>query len=305
MRFFFVTILLFASSAFAEDPAFRAAPLALKPPEGVYIEEVPAIAASPDGEVIYVFNRGQHPLLAFRKNGTFVREIGHGLFEKPHGLRVDSAGAIWTTDIGNHLVIKFSPAGEVEMVFGKKGTGDEGWFDRDYNHLFLNRPSDVAFDEAGNIYIADGGNFRIVKYTPNGDPIAHFGEKGDGPGQFNFPHSLVIDGDGRILVADRENRRIQLFSEDGEFLEEWADIGHPYGLALGAEGRLWMTDARKEELVLLSLTGERLGAFRMSGKSAGRYGFLHGVMPYAEGVLVSDILNWKVEYLSPTASANR
>ena len=290
------------ASAVAETP-LTAEPFGLTPPEGTYIEEVPGVAVSPNGAQVYVFNRGQRALLVFGKNGGFLREIGAGLFDVPHGLRVDEAGNIWTTDTGTHLVLKFSPQGKLMMVLGKKGTASEGWFKRDYNHYFLNKPSDVAFDSAGNIYVADGGNFRVVKFSPQGVVINTFGEKGTEPGQFNFPHSLVIDETGRLLVADRENKRIQLFDESGGFLAAWTNIGYPYMLALAPGGGVWMTDARADMLVRLGTSGQLLQSFGSTGKGTGQYGFLHGVAIFDDALLVSDILNWKVERLSLTGKA--
>jgi len=295
----FLVLLLTVSTAHADELAFEAHAVALEPPQDVYIEETPAIAFSPDGKHFYVFNRGQRALLAFDRKGRFIRKIGHGLFKTPHGLRIDEDGNLWTADTSNHLVIKFSPNGKVLMVLGKKGTGGKGWFDRDYAQIFLNKPSDVAFDADGNIYVADGGNFRIVKYSPTGDVLLTFGEEGAGAGQFNFPHSLVVDAEQRLLIADRENKRIQLFGLDGSYQEEWANIGYPYMLANAEGGGFWMTDARIDRLIKLSRDGEPLGGFGGPGKQRGRYGFLHGVTAIDGDVIVSDILNWKVERLVP------
>ena len=288
------------SAAAVADVALTAQPFNLALPDGAHIEEVPGVAVSPDGGKIYVFNRGKRALLAFQANGEFVREIGTGLFQVPHGLRVDAGGNIWTTDTGSHLVLKFSPQGKLLMVLGKKGTASKGWFERDYNHYFLNKPSDVAFDAAGNVYVADGGNFRVLKFSPDGAVIGDFGEKGTAPGQFNFPHSLVIDQTGRLLVADRENKRVQVFDTAGKYLSAWQDIGYPYMLALAPDGGIWMTDARADKLIQLDLNGKILSSFGGTGKTTGAYGFLHGVAPFEDGLLVSDILNWKVERLSFT-----
>lgn len=281
----------------ASDDGFSPKRVTLDVPEGVYIEETPAFAFSPDGEEFYVFNRGAHALLAFDAGGNFLREIGQGLFEVPHGLRVDEDGNIWTADTGNHLVLKFAPSGEVLMVLGKRGTGGPGWFDRDYNQVFLNKPSDVAFDSDGNIYVADGGNFRIVKYSKTGDMVEFFGEKGSEAGQFNFPHAVLVDAQNRLLVADRENKRIQIFNLDGTYQGEWKDIGYPYMLAQADKDTFWMTDARIDQLVKLSKDGKVLERFGGPGKSLGKYGFLHGVLQHEGSVYVSDILNWKVEQL--------
>ncbi len=292
-----VVLCLMAFPVSATDLAVKVTSLDLEVPANVYVEEVPGVAVSKDGTEVYVFNRGQHALLVFGVDGSYLREIGAGLFSVPHGLRVDGEGNIWTADVGNHLVIKFSPAGKVLMVLGKKNTASKGWFHKDYNQSFLNKPSDVTFDSDGNIYVADGGNFRVVKYSSEGEVVQSFGEEGTGDGQFNFPHSLVIDGQGRLLVADRENKRIQLFDLSGIYKGQWSHVGYPYSLALGSGGALWMTDARKDQVVKLSAEGEVLGTFGKSGKVAGRYGFLHGIVPVEGGLLVSDILNWKVEHL--------
>jgi len=297
IRFLSVLFLL-SMPLSAEDSPFTAQPFDLHLPADSYIEEVPAIATSPDGQFVYVFNRGKRALLAFDVKGTFVREIGAGLFSVPHGLRVDADGNIWTADTGNHVVLKFAPSGKLLMVLGKKGTASAGWFDRDYNHLFFNKPSDIAFDAAGNIFVADGGNFRVLKFSPKGNVLAVFGEKGKGPGQFNFPHSLIVDAEGRLLVSDRENQRIQLFDLTGAYQNEWADVGYPYMLAHAEEGNIWMTDARADKLVKLSPKGEKLKAFGAAGKSVGQYGFLHGITVLGSDLLVSDILNWKVERLT-------
>lgn len=291
------TLPLFA--VHAEDLNFNAKPVQLNVPQGMYIEETPVTAFSPDGKQFYVFNRGAHALLVFDNKGNFKKEIGQGLFGVPHGLRVDADGNIWTADTETHLVLKFAPDGRVLMVLGKKGTGGPGWLDRDYNQIFLNKPSDVAFDKDGNIYVADGGNFRVVKYSKDGDFLGHFGTKGTEKGQFNFPHALIVDENDRLLVADRENQRIQIFDLDGNFKEEWTGIGYPYMLAQGDDGVIWMTDARIDKLVKLSSTGKVLGKYGAPGKSLGKYGFLHGVTPHNGGLYVSDILNWKVEFLQP------
>jgi len=267
-------------------------------PEDVYIEEIPGVALSPNQERLYVFNRGHHPLLAFDRDGQLLDEIGEGLFETPHGLRVDVQGNIWTTDTGNHLVLKFSPEGEVLMVLGKRDTASAGWLDRDYNHVFLNRPSDVAFDHEGNIYVADGGNFRVVVFSAEGDFIRTFGEQGNEAGQFNFPHSILIDNNARLLVGDRENQRIQVFDLDGNYRTEWTEIGYPYGLSSGSNFSIWMTDARSDQLVHLSGSGEVLARYGQPGHGLGQYRFLHGLAPSDHGIYLSDILNWKVEFLS-------
>lgn len=293
------------STGQAEETVWRAEEAGLEMPEGWFLIEVPALlhTSTKSGKpgAVYVLNRGEHALLKFKASGKFDREIGHGLFKSPHGLREDADGNIWTTDVGNHLVLKFTPGGELLRVYGRKDYASEGWFDRDYNYLFFDKPSDVAFDADGNLYVADGGNFRIVKLGPDGNMIKMFGEKGEGEGQFNFPHSVVVKGD-TLYVADRENQRIQLFDLDGNFKEAWTGIGYPYGLVLLPDGGFLMTDARDEKLVTLDANGRVLSRVGEAGKEIGQYSSLHGVtLRPGGGVLVSDIFNWRVTALTPLA----
>lgn len=285
----------------AEDAQWVASNPKLQMPEGWFLIEVPAVlqTSTKTGKPgpIYVLNRSDHALLKFKADGRFDREIGHGLFKSPHGLREDADGNIWTTDSGNHLVLKFSPEGELMRVYGRRDYASPGWFDRDYNYMFLDKPNDVAFDADGNLYVADGGNFRIVKFGPDGNVIKTFGEKGTEEGQFNFPHSVVVKGD-TLYVTDRENRRIQLFDLNGTFKTEWTHVGYPYTLTINPEGGFLMTDARAEKLVWLSEEGEILGSIGEAGKELGQYVSLHGVSPRpGGGLLVSDIFNWRVTAL--------
>src|SRR6516164_390184 len=128
-------------------------------------------------------------------------------------VRVDSEDNIWTTDIGSHVVLKLSPDGKVLLALGRmRIPGDDV--------LHFNQPTDVAWDRDGNIYVADGyGNSRVVKFDRFGNKLPGWGMKGSGPGQFDTPHTIAIDGD-LVYVGDRENTRIQIFDRDGRFLRQ-------------------------------------------------------------------------------------
>ena len=186
----------------------------------------------------------------------------------------------------------------VKTVFGKRGTAGEGWFDRDYNVPMFNKPNDVAFDDQGNIYVADGGNFRIVKFDSDGNMMTTWGTEGSEQGQFNFPHSVLIDKNGRVLVSDRENRRIQIFDQDGGFLDAWTHVGYPYALTNGPDGNIWTTDARAERIVKLDLRGQMLGIFGQPGKGVGEFSSVHSLTFERSGnILVSEIFSWRVQRL--------
>jgi sugar lactone lactonase YvrE len=176
---------------------------------------------------IYVFHRGKHPLMEFDSAGKFVRSIADDLFVTAHTLRVDAEDNIWTTDVGAHVVLKLSPEGRVLLALGRmRMPGDDV--------LHFNQPTDVAFDRDGNLYVTDGeGNSRVLKFDKYGNVLLGWGMKGSGPGQFDLPHSIAIDGD-LVYVGDRENARIQVFDRDGRFLREWK-LGHPFGLCIALE----------------------------------------------------------------------
>jgi len=248
----------------------------------------------------YIFNRGEHQLLEFNKNGDFIREIGHGQFSKPHGLRLDRQGNIWTTDTETHLVQRFAPNGQVTMVIGMKNKASEGWFDRDYNLTLLNSPHDVAIDKSDNIYVVDKGNHRIIKFNPDGLLLKTWGQKGDKAGEFNFAHSIVIDKNDRVLIADRENKRIQLFDLNGNFISQWADLGYPYVLVLSNDS-LWFTDARHERIQQLDFNGKLLQTIQgKKGRNLEQFGFAHGLhVTKQEHLFVTQVLNWSVLLLKP------
>lgn len=149
------------------------------------------------------------------KTGRVLNAWGSNLFCWPHGLNVDRDDNIWVTDVGLHQVFKFAPNGTLLMKLGIAGEPGS-----DSSHF--NQPTDVAVAMDGSFYVADGyGNSRIVKFSASGKFLFQWGRKGNGRGQFQIPHSVDIDGDGNVIVADRENARVQKFDTKGNFLEEW------------------------------------------------------------------------------------
>lgn len=289
-----VLLLLGMSSKAIAGNEYTVKQAELELPESWFFGEVVGIAENKHGHK-FVFNRGQHQLIEFDQHGKFVKEIGHGQFVNPNGLRIDRQGNIWTVDGGTHLVQRFSAIGEVTMVLGMKGKASEGWFDRDYNMVLFNNPEDVGFDKSDNIFVVDRGNHRIVKLDANGLFLKAWGQKGSGEGQFNFAHSVVVDNDDRVLVADRENKRIQLFNLEGKFLEQWPNIGYPYVLALFKD-TIWFTDARFERVTQLDSDGRLLLTIQgEKGRNLGQFGFVHGLHVSADNKLfVTQILNWSV-----------
>tara|TARA_R110002167_G_scaffold204150_1_gene408129 strand:- start:66 stop:1019 length:954 start_codon:yes stop_codon:yes gene_type:complete len=292
-------LILFLSTVW--QPAFagvvdttRTEILDLELPEDWYLGEVAGLEFLESGELV-LFNRGIHPLLIFNKNGEFKREIGLGLFKVPHGLSVDKDGFIWTTDQETHQVLKFDSAGKIHLILGRKDSPGEGWYENGYQLNLFTSPSDVAFDDEGNIYVADGQNYRIVKFDIHGNLVSKWGSKGTDAGLFDFPHSLVIHND-IIYVTDRQNARIQLFKLDGSFITQWEGIGYPYELEIYDPQTMIFTDARSGEIVKINFNGKVIERFGKWGKKESEFGFPHGLAVDKTGtVYVGELLNWRVQ----------
>lgn len=288
-------------SAFQRVPElpYRVSPDFFQFPEASESGESSAVALNSKGH-IFLLQRVNPMLSEFDEEGRFIRSIGKGLFDQPHGLRIDADDNIWTTDVGNHLVLKLSPAGRVRMVLGRKDWGAEA------NWLF-NKPADIAFGKNGEIFVADGyGNSRVVKFDKDGNFIKSWGGFGTAPGQFDLPHSIVIDNQGRVYVADRENQRIQIFDADGNFLREWTGIGYPYGLFITPDQHIWESDGGYDRVLELDTNGKILGAIGRPGHGPGQFAWAHllAVGPDRK-IFVADVLNWRFQVFAPTAPTGK
>jgi len=263
-------------------------------PDDWYLGEVAGLEFLPSGKMV-VFNRGLHPLLIFSETGKFEREIGLGLFKVPHGLFVDKKGYIWTTDQETQQVLKFDLSGKIQLILGRKNSAGTGWFENGYQLTLFNAPSDVALDSDNNIYVADGGNFRIVKFDADGNLLKVWGSKGVEEGLFNFPHSLIIDDKDIIYVTDRQNARIQIFNDEGDFIKQWQNIGYPYELEQLDENTLVFTDARSGEINKIDFNGTVLERFGKWGKKESEFGFPHGLAIDKDMIYVGELLNWRIQ----------
>lgn len=238
---------------------------------------------------VYVFHRGKQPIVVFDQDGKFLRSWGDGMFKTAHGLKIDHQGNVWVTDIGHHLVHKFTPEGKLLMTLGtrdKPGVGKDQF----------NKPADTLVDRDGNIYVADGyGNNRVVKFSRDGRYIKEWGKKGTGPGEFNLPHG-ILEHMGRIVVADRENDRVQAFTPEGQFLSLWKKPGAPFGLIpLGASHWL-LADGRAHVVKVLDTEGNVLGQFGARGMANGEFNLPHGICVDREGaVYVTEIQGHRVQ----------
>ncbi len=348
------SLALYSACAFAQEvPVIRfdSVPDPLKLPNDIHFGEVTGVAVNSKGHV-FVLSRGNSTgpaygaaaaqLLEFDDKGKFVREIGKNLYAWSfgHSVRIDAHDNIWVTDKGSDMVIRFNPQGRVTMVLGRKQEAS----DESTGPLKHPKPplppeagrfrqvTDVTWDPLGNIYISDGYiNSRVAKVDKDGKWLKSFGEPGKGPGQLNTPHNIAADAQGNIYVADRGNRRIQVFDGNGNVKREiridvpvppgaqpaigdMPDVakleasGSPLTMAPGAPWTICITpgptqviytsDAFPGRVYKLSLDGKVLGVLGESGKQPKQFGWIHEIACPSENVLyVGELLNWRVQKL--------
>ncbi len=234
------------------NPYERIEPWADLPPG---LEQWPAVTAvepGPDGS-LYVMHRCfenscagrlEDPIVKYDMYGEPLASWGSGLFVYPHGFHVDREGNVWATDARGegdvgHQVFKFSPEGELLMALGKPGVAGEG-------PDVFNEPTDVVVAPSGEFFVTEGhgaGNDRVIKFTSDGVFIMAWGGTGSGPGEFDRPHAIAMDSRGRLFVGDRSNNRIQVFDQDGRFLEEWRQFGRPSGIYITADDTIYVADS--------------------------------------------------------------
>jgi outer membrane protein assembly factor BamB len=197
-----------------------------------YVEVVGVATDSKDR--VYVFNRGDHPVIVFDQEGKFLTSWGEGLFTRSHGICIGPDDVIYCTDDSGHTVRKFTSDGRLLLTLGTQGVASQtGVIDNDYRTIRqagppFNLPTNLALSPEGEMYVTDGyGNARVHKFSAEGRLLFSWGAPGDGPGQFHLPHGIAVSSDGTVYVADRENSRIQLFSPSGEFLDQWTNVARP------------------------------------------------------------------------------
>jgi DNA-binding beta-propeller fold protein YncE len=241
--------------------------------------------ATDSSERVFVFNRGEHPVIVFNRSGKFLQAWGEGQFVRPHGIWIGRDDAVYLTDDLDHTVRKYTCEGSLLWKLGVSGRGsDTGVRESDYRTITrggppFNQPTNLAIGPDGALYISDGyGNARIHKYSPDGELLFSWGEPGAGPGQFNLPHGIAVDSSGRVLVADRENSRIQFFSAAGDYLHEWTDVVRPCEVFVDPQDNVYVAELGRRAGMFPWLTpdptssGGRISIFHQSGQLLARFG---------------------------------
>jgi DNA-binding beta-propeller fold protein YncE len=217
-------------------------------PDGWSWLEVTAVATD-SRDRAYVFNRGEHPVMIFEPDGSFVTAWGEGIFTRPHGITIGPDDCVYCTDDLDHTVRKFTADGRLLMTLGSSGNpSDTGATSIDFRTIRRAAgpfyfPTNVALSPEGEIYVSDGyGNARVHKFAADGRLLFSWGEPGDRPGQFHVPHGIAVDRTGQVFVADRENSRVQIFTPDGAFVDQLPDIARPCQVAFDAAENLWVAE---------------------------------------------------------------
>jgi len=243
---------------------------------------------------VFIFHRAEPPILVFSPKGEFIRSFGANLFKAAHGMRIDGEDNIWVTDYANHTVTRFDAAGKVTLTLGEKGKpGDDA--------AHFNRPTDIAFAKNGDVFIADGyGNSRMVKFSKTGKFLMTWGKKGKGEGEFNLPHAVRLDSDGLVYVGDRENRRVQIFKQDGTFVRAFGGMS-PYGLFITPDDHLFVADGRANRILKMTREGKVLASWGIAGSKPGDFHLPHGITVAADGaVYVTEVDGKRVQKFVPT-----
>ena len=322
---------LFANPVFAQtkakaqnvpEIAYDSVPNFLKMPAGLYMGEAMGVATNSKGH-LFVYTRSANTrLFEFDQNGSYVREIGEGNygFEFAHSVRVDPQDNVWVVDEGTNMVIKFNPEGRVVMVLGHRpeaiagavATGN-GATPPAETYLF-GRPTDVAWDPQGNIFVSDGyTNHRVVKYDKNGRFLKQVGSErpGSEPSQFNTPHGIAVDGQGNVYVADRANHRMQILDNNLVLRAIYDNIGDSWTVCIspGPHQYLFTSNSNPNgntpgsweitgEIYKMELDGTILGRFGHASKQMGGFQVAHMLdCRNPNEIIVAEIESWRVQKL--------
>jgi NHL repeat len=301
---------------------YESVPNFLKPPAGLYLGEAVGVATNSKGHVFVYMRSANTRLLEFDQNGNYVREIGEGIygFEFAHSVRVDPEDNIWTVDEGTNTVIKFNPAGKVVMVLGRRPEAVAGAVATaagpapPAEKYLFGRPTDVAWDPQGNIFISDGYvNHRVVKYDKNGRFLKQVGSEkaGSEPGQFSTPHGIAVDAQGNVYVADRANNRMQVLDNNLVPKAVYDNIGVSWTVCIspGPHQYLFSSNSNPNgntpgswditgEIYKMELDGTIIGRFGHASKQLGGFQVVHMMdCRNPNEIVVGEIESWRVQKL--------
>jgi len=236
---------------------------------------------------VYVYARGKHPMMVFDRDGRFLYSWGEDMIQMAHGIFIDRSDHVFCTDRGAHCVYQFDSLGNLMLTLGEPGkNGEEG--------QPFNMPTDVAISSNGDIWVSDGyGNRRVHKFSPDGKLLLSWGRQGNQLGQFALPHSVRIDRYGRVWVCDRDNHRIQIFDDNGNYLKELNNLARPDTLFFDPREDVVYIAELDYQVSIYTLEGELInqwGGRKSSNKPGEFLGWPHGIWADSHGDLyVSEV----------------
>jgi DNA-binding beta-propeller fold protein YncE len=241
---------------------------------------------------VFVFCRGEHPVIVFDRDGKFLYSWGEGKIRRAHGIWIGPDDSVYLSDDEGHQVAKYTPEGELILALSTGKASDTGISGIDYRTIKtpagpFNLPTNLALGPKGEMYVSDGyGNCRVHKFSPAGKLLFSWGELGSGPGQFHLPHGIGVDREGIVFVADRENNRLQLFTPEGKFIEEWA-VNRPCEVFLDKDDNVFVAELGWRGGMFPWMTrdpngiGGSVAIFNRKGELQSRFG--GGLNPMAPG----------------------
>jgi DNA-binding beta-propeller fold protein YncE len=215
-------------------------------PEGWSHPDVAAVCTD-SSDNVYLYCRGDHPVMVYDRDGRFIGSWGEGRFSyRTHGMFMTRPDQLLLVDDGGNSVTRHAADGSLLQTFGPAGVPtDTGFSDNKVTRAAgpYNRPTNAAQASSGDVYVSDGyRNARVHRFTDSGELLQSWGQPGTGPGEFLIPHSIWVHDDGRVFVADRENDRLQIFNPEGEYLTEWTDVRRPQDIFIDSEGLVYIAE---------------------------------------------------------------
>jgi DNA-binding beta-propeller fold protein YncE len=273
-----------------------------KIPEDIWPAEAVGIALNRQGH-IFLLNRGNHPLLEFNADGTFVKSLGEGspIFHAAHSVRFDADDNMWIVDSANNVIVKFTPNRRIVQALGRR---EEPWVYLTHGieraipgPANFYQPTDTAVGPDGSTYVTDGyGNSRVAKFTREGTLVKYWGDRGTRPGQFNTPHSIVIDRNNNLIVADRQNNRVQVFDTEGTFKQEWTLDGPPWSLCITPDTPQSIFVGSVGRVYKLDTTGKVVGTFGKLGRLPGYFDSIHAIAcPNDKTVFIANEFSYRFD----------
>jgi hypothetical protein len=272
-------------AAKAPELSFRVVDDFFKIPADMIMAEAVGVSINSRGH-IFILNRGNHPMLEFTNEGDFVSSFGEGspVFRIPHSIRFDAQDNLWYVGAGDNLVVKFDPKRRVVQALGRR-EGDMGWVYMTHGieraipgPASFYQPTDTVVGPDGSTYVTDGyGNSRVVKFTREGNLTKYWGDRGNRPGQFNTPHSIVMDANQTLYVADRANNRVQVFDTDGNFKQEWKVGALAWSLCITPPPNQVIFVGSVGKVFKYDLNGKLLGEFGKLGRLPGWFDSIHAL----------------------------